>query len=75
MKPSDLSQNNTVSIDGIALETGDQLNFDLPDWGLTEPEASNGVYYYFEPECECGQKGISWAKHSDYCPLYASESF
>jgi hypothetical protein len=20
--------------------------------------------------CECGQKNIEWAKHSDYCPLY-----
>lgn len=23
-----------------------------------------------EPVCECGQKGISYAKHSDWCPLY-----
>lgn len=22
------------------------------------------------PECQCGQKGIEWAKHSDYCALY-----
>jgi hypothetical protein len=21
-------------------------------------------------QCECGQKGIKYAKHSDYCPLY-----
>ncbi len=20
-------------------------------------------------ECECGQKGVDWAKHSHYCPL------
>lgn len=23
------------------------------------------------PQCECGQKGVSYAKHSDYCPLYS----
>ncbi len=25
------------------------------------------------PECECGQKGVKYAKHSDYCPLYRLE--
>lgn len=23
-----------------------------------------------EKECECGQKGVSGARHSDYCPRY-----
>jgi|ERR1700677_623624 len=31
--------------------------------------------YEFSPytpkACECGQKGVEHAKHSDYCPLYA----
>lgn len=26
------------------------------------------------PKCECGQSGILYAKHSDYCPLYAKEA-
>jgi hypothetical protein len=24
-------------------------------------------------ECECGQKGVSYAKHSDYCPMQLLE--
>lgn len=44
-------------------------NNSVPD--LTEGKFKSEYYASCTPKlCECGQKGVEWAIHSDYCPLY-----
>lgn len=43
------------------------------DYPSAPDEMNESEPVWKKPECECGQKGVEWAKHSDWCPLFKDE--